>query len=140
MNGKSEKPSDKGGEEELKPDKPRVPISKLVELVPSPSALKGEKRARSEARIRIRYDPTLEPEQARISERLARELGITEKLEIVVAGRHRFAFKAIVNEEAEYGRVYVNPDLMEEHGIADNSIATVRSYKGEERLGVRLAP
>jgi hypothetical protein len=34
--------------------------------------------------------------------------------------------------------VYVNGDLIEEHGIADNSIATVRAHKGGEKLGVRL--
>ena len=126
--------------EEIKPDRPKVPISKLVEIVPSASALREGARRLAEKRIRVRYDSSLKPEEARIHPDLARELGIDDKLEIVVAGRHRFAFKAIIDDSAEYNRVYVNPDLMEEHGVADNSIATVRAYRGEERLGVRLSP
>jgi len=89
-------------------------------------------------RIRIKYDPSLKRDEARLNTRLANELNISDKLEIVVAGRHRFVFKAIIDDEAEYNRVYVNPELMEEHGVADNSIATLRSYKGSEALGVRL--
>ncbi len=126
-------------EEIVKPDKPRMPISKLIEsIVPPASQLREGGRRLSEKRIRLKYDPSLKPEEAKVHPDLAKELGIEDKLEIVVAGRHRFIFKAIVDEEAEYNRVYVNPDLMEEHGVADNSIATVRSYRGEERMGVRL--
>ncbi len=126
-------------EEEVKPDRPSKSIKDLVKLIPSPSEMRGQKRL-SEKRIRIKYDASLEPEQAKIHPSLAKELGIDDKLEIVVAGRHRFAFKAIIDEDAEPNRVHVNPDLMEEHGIADNSIATVRAYKGSEQLGVRLSP
>ncbi len=126
--------------EEVRPDRPKMPVSKLVELVPAASALREEERRLSEKRIRIKYDYNLEPEEAKINPRLARELGISDKLEIVVAGRHRFAFKAVIDEDAEYNRVYVNPDLMEEHGVADNSIATLRAYRGSEELGVRLSP
>lgn len=125
-------------EEEVKPDRPQKSIKELVNLVPSPSEMRGEKRLR-EKRIRLKYDASLEPEQAKIHPELAKELGIDDKLEIVVAGRHRFAFKAIIDENAEPNRVHVNPDLMEEHGIADNSIATVRAYRGSEQLGVRLS-
>ncbi len=127
-------------EEVIKPDKPQMPISKLIEtIVPPASQLRERGRRLSEKRIRLRYDSRLKPEEARIHPDLAKELGIEDKLEIVVAGRHRFVFKAIIDEEAEANRVYVNPDLMEEHGVADNSIATVRAYRGEERLGVRLS-
>lgn len=121
--------------EEL-PDK--ADVKAALSLIPPASALKAQEKRITEKRIRLRYDPTLKPEEARVNTKLAKELGITEKLEIVVAGRHRFAFRAIIDDEAEYNKVYVNPDLMEEHGIADNSIATVRSYRGTEKLGVRL--
>ncbi|MCE4603493.1 MAG: hypothetical protein F7B20_00815 [Aeropyrum sp.] len=124
--------------EEVKPDKPKTPISKLVDIVPSASALRQREKRLTEKRIRLRYDLRLKREEARISPTLARELGITDLLEITVAGRHRFAFKAIVDEEAQPNVVYVNPELMEEHGVADNSIATVRPYRGKEKLGVRL--
>lgn len=126
--------------EEVLPDKPKKSIKELVDLVPSPGELKARIKKLKEKRIRLKYDPSLEPEQAKIHPDLAKELDIQDKLEIVVAGRHRFVFKAIIDESAEYNRVHVNPDLMEEHGVADNSIATVRSYKGSEALGVRLNP
>ncbi len=130
----SKEPVEEVGEE--LPDK--ADVKAALSLIPPASALKAQEKRITEKRIRLRYDPTLKPEEARVNPKLAKELGITEKLEIVVAGRHRFAFRAIIDEEAEYNKVYVNPDLMEEHGIADNSIATVRSYRGTEKLGVRL--
>ena len=126
--------------EEVLPDKPKKSIRELVDLVPSPSELKARIKKLREKRVRLKYDSSLEPEQAKIHPDLAKELDIQDKLEIVVAGRHRFVFKAIIDESAEYNRVHVNPDLMEEHGVADNSIATVRAYRGHEAPGVRLNP
>ena len=125
-------------QEELMPERPRGSISKLLEAIPPASALKVKERKVREKRIRIRYDASLQPEQARINQQLAKEMGVEGMIEIVVAGRHRFVFHALVDEDVEYNSVHVNPDLMEEHGIADNSIATVRAYKGTEQAGVRL--
>ncbi len=113
-------------------------IDKILDFIPSASQLKETRKVLREKRVRIRYDDDLDEEEARISSRLARELGIKEYLEIVVAGKKRFAFKAIIEDDVEENIVYVNGDLMEEHGIADNSIATVRAHKGGEKLGVRL--
>ena len=124
-------------EEEPMPDRPD--IRRALSFIPTASALRQRERRLSEKRIRLKYDYSLKPEEARIHPSLAKELGITDKLEIVVAGRHRFIFRAIIDEEAEENRVHVNPDLMEEHGVADNSIATVRAYRGTEQLGVRLS-
>lgn len=122
--------------EEILPDK--ADLKSALSLIPPASALKSRERRLMEKRIRLKYDASLEREEAKINPQLAKELGIKDKLEIVVAGRHRFVFRAIVDEEVEYNRVHVNPDLMEENGVADNSIATVRGYRGTERLGVRL--
>jgi hypothetical protein len=122
--------------EDLLPDK--ADIKAALSLIPPASALKSRERRLLEKRIRLKYDPSLEREEAKVSPQLARELDIKDKLEIVVAGRHRFVFRAIIDDEVEYNRVHVNPELMEENGVADNSIATVRSYRGTERLGVRL--
>ncbi|WP_460124889.1 hypothetical protein [Stetteria hydrogenophila] len=134
------------GEEEVKPQgdveesKPsQLDLKKALSLIPSASALKVRERRVTEKRIRLRYDYSLKPEEAKIHPSLAKELGIEDKLEIVVAERHRFVFRAVVDEEAEPNRVHVNPDLMKEHGVADNTIATVRPYKGTERMGVRLS-
>ena len=140
MRGLSEEAAEKRGEreEKPKPSRPEGGISKLLEVIPSASALKARETRLSEKRVRLKYDETLEASQARISPGLARMLGVEDKIEVVVAGRHRFLFRAIIDEGVEEGRVHVNPELMEEHGIADNSIATVRPYRGAERLGVRL--
>ena len=122
--------------EEIKLEKPDV--AKILQTIPPASALRQRQRKVREKRIRLKYDDTLDREQAKINPRLAKELGITDLLEITVAGRHRFALRAIIDETVEENRVHVNPDLMEENGIADNSIATVRAYRGSERLGVNL--
>lgn len=122
--------------EEVKLEKPDV--AKLLSIIPPASALRQKQRKMREKRVRLKYDDTLEREQAKINPRLAKELGITDLLEITVAGRHRFALRAIIDESVDENRVHVNPDLMEENGIADNSIATVRPYRGSERLGVNL--
>ena len=124
--------------EDVRIEKPKGDIRKLLEAIPPASVLKAKERRLTEKRIRLRYDHSLDPEKARLNQQLARELNIRDMIEIVVAGRHRFVFHAIIDEETEYNIVYVNPDLMEEHGIADNSIATLRSYRGEEKAGVRL--
>ena len=123
-------------EEALGIEKPDV--TKLLAAIPPASALKARQKRVAERRIRLRYDDSLNPDEARINPRLAQQLGISDKLEITVAGRHRFAFKAIIDEDTPENVIYVNSDLMEEHGIADNSIATVRAYRGSERLGVNL--
>jgi len=124
--------------EELTIEKPDV--SRLLAAIPPASVLKSRQKKLGEKRVRLRYDDALDPEQARINPNLAKELEISELLEITVAGRHRFVFKTIIDDEAEYNIVYVNPDLMEENGIADNSICTIRAYRGSERLGVNLGP
>ncbi|MEB3844444.1 MAG: hypothetical protein LRS48_02015 [Desulfurococcales archaeon] len=131
-----EKPEEKNNVE-IKIEKP--PLGKLLATIPPASSLKARQKKISEKRIRLKYDYSLEREEAKINPSLARTLGITDLLEITVARRHRFVFKAIVDDSVEEDRVHVNPDLMEEHGIADNSIATVRAYKGSEKLGVRLS-
>ncbi len=116
----------------------KVDIKTAISLIPPASSLKAKERKLREKRIRLKYDYSLKPDEAKINSKLAQELSVEDKIEIVVAGRHRFAFKAIIDEEIDYNSIHVNPDLMEENGIADNSIATVRAYKGTEKLGVRL--
>jgi len=122
--------------EEPLPDK--ADIKAALSLIPPASALKSRERRLLEKRVRLKYDSSLKREEARVNPQLARELDIKDKLEIVVAGRHRFVFRAVIDDEVEYNRIHVNPELMEENGVADNSIATIRSYRGTERLGVRL--
>ena len=137
--------TEEGGKEtraaEAKPLKVEKPdVSRLLAFIPPASVLKQRQKRITEKRIRIKYDDSLEREQAKINPNLAKELGIEDLIELSVAGRHRFVLKVIIDDEVEENRVHVNPDLMQENGVADNSIATVRPYKGSERLGVNLGP
>jgi hypothetical protein len=141
MSKKSERsPSGEAQEKKFEEEIPeiKIDVKSAIALIPPASALKAKEKKLREKRIRLKYDYSLKPDEAKINSKLAKELGVEDKIEIVVAGRHRFAFKAIIDDEIDYNRVHVNPDLMEENGIADNSIATVRAYKGGEQLGVRL--
>lgn len=125
-------------EEDAKPVRPMGSLKDILSIVPPASSLKVKEKRLGEKRVRLKYDDSLPAEKAKINPKLAAALGITEKLEIAVAGRHRFAFIAVQDEGVDEGHVHVNPGLMEEHGIADESIATVRAYRGSEELGVRL--
>ena len=133
MGGHSGREGGQGGAGEA-----RKSIKDLLTLIPPASSLRVKERRHVERRVRLRFDSTLERDTAKINPGLARDLGISEMLEIVVAGRVRFAFKVVLDERVEPSKVHVSPDLMEENGVADNSIATVRAYKGGERLGARL--
>ncbi len=105
----------------------KLDVKKLVAVIPPPSVLAARKQVQlREKRIRLRYSPDVPPDQAKISSRLAKELGITEYVEMTVAGRKRFKFKAIIDDSVPYDYIYVNPDLMRQYGIADNSMCTVR--------------
>ncbi len=123
---------------EVKPEKPegvkeekKIDVKKLVAVVPPPTMLFAKKQTTQvrEKRIRLRYAPDVSPEEAKICSRLAKELGIGEYLEITVAGRKRFRFKAVIDDNVPYDYVYVNPDLMKQNGIADNSICTIRGVQ-----------
>ncbi len=116
-------------ETEVKEER-KIDIKKLVAIIPPPTMLQSMKKSRQvqvkEKRIRLRYSPDVSPEEAKISPQLAKELDISDYLEITVAGRKRFKFKAIIDENTPYDIVFVNPDLMRQNGVADNSICTIR--------------
>ena len=124
--------------EEAQPERPRGSIRDILAVIPPATSLKAREKKVREKRVRLRYDDSLPPEKAKMNPSLAKELGVTEKIEVSVARRHRFVFHVILDESIEEGFIHVNPELMEEHGVADGSIATVRSYKGTETPGIRL--
>lgn len=116
------------GSEGSEVQKEKVDVKKLVAVIPPPTMLYARQRQTqvSEKRIRLRYDPDTPADQAKISPRLAKELGIKEYIEVTVAGRKRFRFHAVIDDNVPYDYILVNPDLMRQNGIADNSICTVR--------------
>ncbi len=110
--------------------KKKVDIKALVALVPPASALKHRESKRVEKRIRLRTKVEVKPTQAKISPKLADELSVGDKLEIVIAGKKRFVFETVLDENVPENEVWVNVNLMREYGVADNSIATVRAHRG----------
>lgn len=114
------------GEDKEKQEK--IDIKKLVAVIPPPNVVfSKQKKSVKEKRIRLSYDPSVGKDEAKISTALASELGIKDYLEISVASRKKFKFKAIVIDGLPSNTVYVNPDIMKMHGVADNSICTIRS-------------
>ncbi|MCX8196042.1 MAG: hypothetical protein N3F67_03065 [Acidilobaceae archaeon] len=107
----------------------RERIARMLDVLPSASALAGEQKQLREKRVRLKFEEAVEKGHARISAKLARALGITDKLEVVVAGRTRLLLQAIIDESLEEERVFVNPSPLLEKGVADNSIVTVRAAR-----------
>lgn len=105
----------------------KVDVKKLVAVVPPPAILFAkERKGIKEKRVRLLYDSSLNKDEAKISKALAKELNVKEYIEITVAGRKKFRFKAIVVDANEPDVVYVSPETMKAHGIADKSICTIR--------------
>lgn len=109
----------------------KVDIKRLVAVVPPPSILFSKERKNvREKRIRLLYDSSLGKDEAKISKVLADELNIKNYLEITVAGKKRFRFKAIIVDTLmDNDAVYVNPETMKMHGVADKSICTIRGVQ-----------
>ncbi|MGC8675526.1 hypothetical protein [Fervidicoccus sp.] len=101
-------------------------IKSLVAIIPPAGALKSTQKKISEKRIRVRYSST-KPEHITINPKLASELGIKDKAYIVIAGKKRFLFNVILDENVPENEVYANNEFMKENGVSDNSIATIRS-------------
>lgn len=112
-----------GNEEEKMPEK--RDIKSLLAVIP-PAGSNVKQKVVKEKRIRIRYS-TAKPGQILISSSLAKELGIGEKAEIVVAGKKKFVFSVVIDDSVPPNVVYANTEFMKENGVADNSIATLRS-------------
>ncbi|MCG2886980.1 MAG: hypothetical protein L7G98_03385 [Vulcanisaeta sp.] len=117
------------------------PARKL--LIPSfltPSGIKGEeKRERRERRLRIRRRSDVDEGKAKMNPAVMRELGIEDKVEIVLVGggsrERRYVFTVIPSDAVPSNEVWCNEEEMKRLGIADNSIATVRRPLGREEKG-----
>ncbi|MEB2793034.1 MAG: hypothetical protein G5Z42_03220 [Caldisphaeraceae archaeon] len=102
-------------------------LSKALSIIPPAASLKESGGKQREKRVKISYDQDVGEDAAKVSKKLADELGISSKIEIVVAGKKKFVMKAIIDETIdEMNKVYVNPDIMRDEGVSDNSIATIR--------------
>ncbi len=121
--GGEEAGSSRSGEAEKKLD-----IAKLLTIVPPASELKQAKAKVVERRVRIVYDDQLPKDVAKISQELANEIRVSEGdfVEVVVGGRKKFTYKALIASGIQYNTVFCNSEELKLNGVANNSIATIR--------------
>jgi len=79
-----------------------------------------------ERRLKLRKRDEVKEGTARINPKTAEFLGITDKLEVVLAGKKRYNFDVVVSNAVPVNEVWLNSDQMKRLGIADNTTATVR--------------
>ena len=79
-----------------------------------------------ERRLRIRRKDMVKPGKAHINPNMAKMLQIETEIEVVLAGKRRFRFTAVIDESLPEREVWINSEDGRAYGIADNSIATVR--------------
>ena len=108
-------------------------IKALVAVIPPAAALKKRERKVREKRIRVRWSDKVKPDEVIVHPNLARELNIETHAEIVVAGRHRFVARVILSDQQPVHEVYCNASMLREHGVADNSIATIRAARRSQQ-------
>lgn len=80
----------------------------------------------TEKRLKLRKKDEVEEGSARINSKTAEFLGITDKLEVVLAGKKRYEFNAVISDGVPVNEVWLNSEQMKKLGIADNTTATVR--------------
>lgn len=106
----------------------KIDIKTLVSIIPPASALKGSKAPPKEKRVKIRKRTDVDKGYAIISSKLAKELSISDMLEVSVKGK-RLKLKAILQEGVPELEIWANPEDMVTLGIEDNSTITVRAAK-----------
>ncbi|MEM4486924.1 MAG: hypothetical protein QW116_06815 [Zestosphaera sp.] len=79
-----------------------------------------------ERRVRVRLGDDVPEGVLQIARRLADELGIKDSVQLSVSGR-KLILKVLTSEELPENEVRANEDFMRRNGVADNSMATVRS-------------
>lgn len=79
-----------------------------------------------EKRVRVRLKDEVPEGILWIARRLADELGIKDSAQLSVSGK-KLVLKVLASEELPESEVWANEDFMRRNGVADNSMATVRS-------------
>jgi hypothetical protein len=83
-------------------------------------------KPRKEKRLRIKLKDDVKEGKLLINEKIAKELEITDKVEIVVGGKKKLILDALLSSEIPEENVFINTLLAKANGIADNTIATIR--------------
>lgn len=110
----------------------KTDVSKLASIIPPASELFKKEKILSEKRIRVKYDTSLSEDRIKIHKDLASMLGLKQddNVELVIAGKKRFVYKAMLVDNIDQEVVFCNPNILVKNGVADNSIATVRKHTG----------
>lgn len=109
--------------------KKKIDLKSALAVIPPASQLYREEKKLRERRIRLRFRNELKEGIAKVNPVLAKELEITEKVEVVVAGRRRLIYNVDLDDEVPVSEIWVNGEKLPELGIADNTIVTVRAYR-----------
>lgn len=80
-----------------------------------------------ERRMRVKKNESVKEGEAKINPQTAANLKISSTLEVVVSGKRKMVLSAIPSQEVPSAEIWANPDDMIRSGVADNSIATIRS-------------
>lgn len=82
-----------------------------------------------EKRLRLRGREDVGSGNSKINLKMAEQLGISNEVEAIVAGKSKGQWKTMPTESVPANEVWMNYDEMKLKGIADNTIATVRRPK-----------
>jgi len=80
-----------------------------------------------EKRMRIRYNDAVDEGTVRINPKAADYLGLSDEIEIVIAGKKRLRFKVLKHDMVPENEVWCNPEELRTCGVADKTIATCRA-------------
>ncbi len=115
--------SNEGGSQQAQ----KKDVKQLVAVIPPASEVFSQGRRRVlERRVRVRLSETIPEDILQVSKKLAGELGIKEGAQLSVSGK-KFVLKVLLSEELPENEVRANEEFMRRNGVADNSMATVRS-------------
>jgi hypothetical protein len=79
-----------------------------------------------EKRLRVRRIEGVDEGMAKMNSFMMKQLQITDKIEVVVAGKRKCILTVVADDNVPEREVWANPAQMASLGIADNSIATIR--------------
>jgi len=82
---------------------------------------------RVERRLRIRRREEVTRGMAKMNPRMMGLLGVTSSLEVVIAGKKRYKFRVLSDENVPEREVWCNTEELREYGIADGTVATCRA-------------
>ncbi len=128
MNVVEETRQEKPAEEQELPRK-KIDVRSALAMIPPASQVLGRQKKQRERRVRLRFAEGVKEGIALVNPELLKEIGEAEYVEVVVAHRHRFRYRVVVDEKVPPNEIWVNGEKLPEYGISDNSIATVRPVK-----------